>query len=118
MYAFWGVFVNLWFDNPNNPVSVSSHHCGKLHDSQPGLFAAMSAINIMSVVAPKEFVDNIEQDIESIAEVALTAANERLDAALVRLWAVRPGDVCQTCEMAQMCPKRDMCLHLLAEKSI
>src|SRR5882724_2415604 len=71
----------------------------------------------MSVVVQKEFNDSTNQDIESIAGVALSLANERLGAALVRLWAVRPGDKCQSCEMAPMCPKRDMCLHLLAEES-
>ena len=71
----------------------------------------------MSVVVQKEFSDSVEQDIESIASVALIAANDRLGAALVRIWAVRPGDICQSCEMAPMCPKRDVCLHLLAEQS-
>lgn len=34
--------------------------------------------------------------------------------ALVRIWLVRPGDICESCPMKSECPSRERCLHLVA----
>ena len=34
--------------------------------------------------------------------------------ALVRLWLVRPGDVCAGCALRRECPDQTRCLHLVA----
>ena len=36
------------------------------------------------------------------------------DAAFARIWLLRPGDLCDTCIMADVCTNRDSCLHLTA----
>jgi len=39
---------------------------------------------------------------------------DRPHVVLARIWLLRPGDNCATCEMAPRCSRRDRCLHLLA----
>jgi transcriptional regulator with GAF, ATPase, and Fis domain len=36
------------------------------------------------------------------------------DAALVRIWLVGPGDICDECRFREECPNRERCLHLVA----
>jgi transcriptional regulator with GAF, ATPase, and Fis domain len=36
------------------------------------------------------------------------------DVALVRIWLIRPGDICSSCDMAGECSNREACLHLVA----
>lgn len=38
------------------------------------------------------------------------------DVALVRIWQVRPGDICETCLMRKECPGKVECLHLVASR--
>ncbi len=48
--------------------------------------------------------------------VALLAARPHV--ALARIWLIRAGDTCTTCEMRPRCPNRDICLHLVASAGI
>src|SRR5678815_6004620 len=41
-----------------------------------------------------------------------------LDAALARIWLIRPGDLCTTCSMASQCRDRTLCLHLVASAGL
>lgn len=36
------------------------------------------------------------------------------EVSLVRIWLIKEGDVCSSCPMAGECPRRDLCLHLVA----
>ncbi|GAB7023824.1 sigma-54-dependent Fis family transcriptional regulator [Salidesulfovibrio brasiliensis] len=36
------------------------------------------------------------------------------EVALVRIWLVKEGDICSSCLMADECPSRELCLHLVA----
>ncbi|WP_422930000.1 sigma 54-interacting transcriptional regulator [Singulisphaera sp. PoT] len=55
---------------------------------------------------------------ERSAETLLQLIVERLaglpDAALARIWLLRPGDICGVCRAAAACPDRTACLHLVA----
>jgi transcriptional regulator with GAF, ATPase, and Fis domain len=48
----------------------------------------------------------------------LTLVVERLAAsegvALVRIWLMRPGDICASCPLRVECPDQEVCLHLVA----
>ena len=54
---------------------------------------------------------------ELLSEVTKSLVQD-LDAALARIWLVRPGDLCTTCSMAPQCPNRTMCLHLVASAGL
>lgn len=43
---------------------------------------------------------------------------DEIEAAFARIWLMEPGDICQTCYMAHICPNRDVCLHLKASSGI
>ncbi len=69
-------------------------------------------------------------DLEALRAVALAVAHERsvdavlqrvveglvrqLDVALVRVWLMGPGDICDTCRLRPQCPDQTRCLHLVA----
>lgn len=36
------------------------------------------------------------------------------EVSLARIWLIKEGDICPTCYMAEECPSRDLCLHLVA----
>lgn len=36
------------------------------------------------------------------------------EVALVRIWLIKEGDICSSCLMAEECPSRELCLHLVA----
>ena len=38
----------------------------------------------------------------------------QLDVALVRVWLMGPGDICNTCRLRPQCPDQTRCLHLVA----
>jgi transcriptional regulator with GAF, ATPase, and Fis domain len=54
---------------------------------------------------------------ELLSEVTESLVQE-LDAALARIWLVRPGDRCATCGMASLCRDRTLCLHLVASAGL
>ena len=49
-----------------------------------------------------------------LLERVVTLLAARSHVALARIWLVRPGDTCATCEMANRCTNREACLHLAA----
>lgn len=55
-----------------------------------------------------------ERSVDSLLKVTVDhlAANEDVVAAAI--WLIRPGDICDSCEMASVCPDQALCLHLLA----
>jgi transcriptional regulator with GAF, ATPase, and Fis domain len=54
---------------------------------------------------------------ELLSEITRSLVQD-LDAALARIWLVRPGDLCATCSMAPKCRDRTMCLHLVASAGL
>jgi len=52
-----------------------------------------------------------EQDVARILSDALT---HHFGAFFARVWLTRPGDVCDRCQLADHCPDKRMCLHLVA----
>lgn len=50
---------------------------------------------------------------ETLREIAETVV-ERLGAGSCKVWLVKQGDACATCELADACHDRSMCLHLKA----
>ena len=37
---------------------------------------------------------------------------------LARIWLIRPGDACASCDLQPRCPNRDLCLHLVASAGV
>jgi len=54
---------------------------------------------------------------ELLSEITRSLVQE-LDAALARIWLIRPGDLCATCSMASECRNRTKCLHLVASAGL
>ncbi|HET9158918.1 MAG TPA: sigma 54-interacting transcriptional regulator [Myxococcaceae bacterium] len=54
---------------------------------------------------------------ELLSEITRSLVQD-LDAALARIWLVRPGDLCSTCRMAPRCRDRTLCLHLVASAGL
>jgi transcriptional regulator with GAF, ATPase, and Fis domain len=54
---------------------------------------------------------------EVLAEITRGLVGE-LDAALARIWLLRPGDRCARCQMAPECPDQSRCLHLVASAGL
>ena len=54
---------------------------------------------------------------EVLAEITRGLVDE-LDAAMARIWLLRPGDRCARCQMAGECPERARCLHLVASAGL
>jgi len=52
--------------------------------------------------------------VEDLLALVVARLVERPSVALARLWLVRPGDICDRCHMADECPDRARCLHLVA----
>lgn len=51
---------------------------------------------------------------EEVAEVLVRVLVDRFQAQFARLWVVRPGDRCPTCDRGPLCQDRALCLHLVA----
>jgi formate hydrogenlyase transcriptional activator len=63
--------------------------------------------SIMLAVAQARSVNEVlERIVNGVAECS--------DVALVRIWLVAPGDVCDECRFRSECPDRERCLHLAA----
>jgi PAS domain S-box-containing protein len=50
----------------------------------------------------------LEESLGAVAE----AASRRVGADAAKVWLVKQGDRCATCQLAQTCRNREMCLHL------
>ena len=69
-------------------------------------------------------------DIDVLHEVSLAVAGEKsvqsvlnsiteglvkdCRSVLARIWLIRPGDICETCQMRKECPSQEHCLHLVS----
>ncbi len=49
-----------------------------------------------------------------VPELIVQRLSGQPDYALVRIWLVQPGDVCDVCPMREECPDQTNCLHLVA----
>jgi transcriptional regulator with GAF, ATPase, and Fis domain len=54
---------------------------------------------------------------ELLSEITRSLVQD-LDAALARIWLLRPGDLCATCSLASQCRDRTKCLHLVASAGL
>lgn len=54
------------------------------------------------------------RQVKELLERVVTLLANRPHVVLARIWLIRPGDGCATCEMAPRCEQRDRCLHLVA----
>lgn len=55
-----------------------------------------------------------EQSVDGLLDLIVGRLAETEGVALARIWLIRPGDVCETCEMQAECPDQSCCLHLVA----
>ncbi len=67
---------------------------------------------------PKQLLLDLaqERDLASLLTLLVTRIGNSESVALVRLWLVRPGDICQTCTLRDECSDRSQCLHLVASQ--
>ena len=54
------------------------------------------------------------ESMDELGHVVTEALAEKFGAYFARLWLKRPGDVCSQCALAQYCPTKIECLHLLS----
>jgi PAS domain S-box-containing protein len=54
------------------------------------------------------------QDLDRVLSAVVQRAAESVTAVCARLWLIRRGDICQTCQWAADCPDKRRCLHLKA----
>ena len=55
-----------------------------------------------------------EQHLETVMKMIVDGIGEEPNVALVRLWLLRPGDICAECYLRPQCPDQTRCLHLVA----
>jgi transcriptional regulator with GAF, ATPase, and Fis domain len=55
-----------------------------------------------------------EQHLETVMKLIAEGIGEDPNVALVRLWLLRPGDICAECYLRSQCPEQTRCLHLVA----
>src|SRR5260221_12999612 len=55
-----------------------------------------------------------EQDLETVMKMIVEGIRQEPDVALVRLWFLAPGDICEECYLRPECPDQTRCLHLVA----
>src|SRR4029450_1178198 len=55
-----------------------------------------------------------ERSVEAVLERIVQGLARQRDVALVRVWLIRPGDVCEACPMRSRCPDQSRCLHSVA----
>src|SRR5258708_38645023 len=55
-----------------------------------------------------------EQDLETVMKMIVEGIRQEPDVALVRLWFLAPGDICEEWYLRPECPDQTRCLHLVA----
>ena len=55
-----------------------------------------------------------EKSISALLNLIVRKLSRIRHVALARIWLIRPGDICGECHMAEECPNRTECLHLVA----
>ncbi|WP_146565554.1 sigma-54-dependent Fis family transcriptional regulator [Posidoniimonas corsicana] len=65
---------------------------------------------------PKRLLLDLAQqrDLPSLLDLLVTRIGDSDTVALVRVWLLRPGDICDACLFREECPDRSRCLHLAA----
>jgi len=56
----------------------------------------------------------LERSLPNLLQLIVRGIAESACVCLARIWLRRPGEGCFTCPMAEMCPDRTECLHLVA----
>ncbi len=54
------------------------------------------------------------QTAREVANKLADALVHELEAYFARVWLIRPGDLCSECALAERCPQKERCLHLVA----
>ncbi|HWI56135.1 MAG TPA: GAF domain-containing protein, partial [Bacillota bacterium] len=54
------------------------------------------------------------RQVDELLHRVVTLLAERPHVALARIWLIRPGDNCASCELLSRCPRQAVCLHLVA----
>ena len=57
---------------------------------------------------------SLERDLDALMKMLVKRILQRPMVARVRIWLVRPGDICRTCSRRQECPDQTRCLHAVA----
>jgi len=57
-----------------------------------------------------------ERRLEGLLDRIVERFSELPDLALARIWVIRPGDLCDDCQMRDQCARNIDCLHLLASR--
>ena len=55
-----------------------------------------------------------ERSVDALLKLTVGRLAQWPDSALVRIWLIRPGDICTSCHMRAECPDQSRCLHLVA----
>lgn len=55
-----------------------------------------------------------ELSLEALLKLIVNRLAARPHIALVRIWLIEPGDICESCHMRDKCPDQTHCLHLVA----
>ncbi len=55
-----------------------------------------------------------QRTLDELLKLIVNRMAARPEVALVRIWLIRPGDVCGNCRMRDDCPDQTSCLHLVA----
>ncbi len=55
-----------------------------------------------------------QRSLDELLKLIVNRMAARPEVALVRIWLIRPGDVCGNCRMREDCPDQTSCLHLVA----
>ena len=55
-----------------------------------------------------------EQRLDTVMKMIVDGIGKDPNVALVRLWLIRPADICAECHMRPQCPEQTRCLHLVA----
>ncbi|MCH8048136.1 MAG: sigma 54-interacting transcriptional regulator [Planctomycetes bacterium] len=57
---------------------------------------------------------SLERRVDGVLKLVVDRLASQPEVALVRIWLMRPGDICDECPMRQQCPDQTACLHLAA----
>ena len=55
-----------------------------------------------------------ERCVENVLNLIVDRLASQPEAALARVWLIKPGDVCESCHVRDLCPDQSKCLHLVA----
>ena len=59
-----------------------------------------------------------ERTVQAVLDLVVDRLARECNAALARIWLVRPGDICSDCRMRTECKDQSQCLHLVASAGV